>query len=70
MKIIDITPTKLKSLSDEQIETLHLRTHQIYLNIIQRRSMLLEFGDLLREKHNFIIRELRLRDIEHKTPMR
>ncbi len=70
MKIIDIIPTKLKSISDEEIETLHLRTHQIYLTVIQRRSLTLEFADLLREKHNMIIRELRIRDIEHKTPMR
>lgn len=70
MKIIDITSKKLNSISDDEVEKIHLRVHQVYRNIIQRRSLLIEFGDLIREKHKLLVRELRIRDIEHKTPIR
>jgi hypothetical protein len=70
MKIIDITSKKLKPMSDDEVEKIHLRIHQVYRNIIQRRSLLIEFGDLIREKHMTIVRELKIREIEHKTPIR
>lgn len=69
MKIVDITPNKIRSISDDELTNMHSRIHSVYMSIKQRKSTLMEFGNILRDKHNIIVRQMRIRDIEHKTPI-
>ena len=69
MKVIEITSASVKRMPDKELTNMHLRLHQLYGKIRLYQSTNVEFGEMLREKHKLIVREILKRDMEHKTPM-
>lgn len=70
MKILNITPPSLKTMSDKDIAQLHKQIHAVFKIVKQYRTLQIEFDKMLEYKHFIIVRELNSRDLDHNTPLR
>lgn len=67
MKVINLNLNKIRSMDDTEIEKLHTKLHKLHRIVRQNKSVEIEFGDILREKHKLVVSSLISRGIDHKT---
>jgi hypothetical protein len=67
MKISDITSSSIKKVSNQELLSLHRRVHQLYNLAKSRKEVNEKFVKSLVKIHIIIIREMKRRNLIHKT---
>lgn len=67
MKLSDLTSEIIKSLSNQELGSLHYRVHQLYSIASKRNSE--EVKIRLRKTHSIIVKEMERRGMNHNSPL-
>ncbi len=68
MKIDEITSSSIKNMSNQEIFSLHKRTHQLHTLAKNRKDK--KQMQLLKTKHNMLCSAIKEKGFSHKTPLR
>jgi hypothetical protein len=65
MKLLDITTESIKSVSNQELLSLHRRLHQLFSLAKSRKNIDKKFIKFLVSKHLIVIREMKRRGLTH-----
>ena len=68
MKIEEINSSSIKEMSNQEVFSLHRRTHQLYTLAKNRKDK--ENMRLMKSKHNLLSSAMKKRGFSHKTPLK
>lgn len=68
MKLLDITPKKLKGISNQELISLHNRVHQLY-GVGKKKKLSNDFLSMLKRVHTMLVDEILKRNLNHNSPL-
>jgi hypothetical protein len=69
MKLISITPNSIKKISNQELNSLHRRVHQLFGVSKKRQHLNKEYVRFLISVHAILIMEMNKRNLKHNTPL-
>lgn len=68
MKITEINPESVKTISDRELLNMHRRCHQLYT--MYRRSHWKNKSEMIKTAHIDIVNEMERRGMKHNSPLK
>lgn len=69
MKLTEITPISIKKVSNQELNSLHRRIHQLYGVSKKKHHINKEYVRFLISVHAILAMETNKRNLKHKTPL-